>query len=193
MRKDNVRLIQKVSIFLAVIIIPFWIGREIAIPYFLKLFFAPNFGYQLLQSLNFPTWFFLCFAWSIISATFFFVIDFTIVEKFRYPKRWALLGLALIQFLSGFAFLRVDFGNRTLIVFQDQAPKADALNFGIIAGIVGFLIYVLVFILVLIISKKRLQLAVRTRPTIWFFLASELLALLLCLTGPLSTLVNFII
>jgi hypothetical protein len=193
MRKENVRLLQKVSIFLAVIIVPFWIGREIAIPYFLKLFFAPNFGYELLRALNFPDWLFLCFAWSIITATLFFVIDFTVVEKFRYPKRWALAGLALVQFISGFGFLRVDFANRTLVVFQDQAPKADALDFGIITGIVGFLIYVLLFILALIFSKKRLQLAVRRQPTIWVFFGAELLALLLALIGPLPSILNFVI
>jgi hypothetical protein len=193
MRKENVRLLRKVSIFLAVIIVPFWIGREIAIPYFLKFLIPPNFGYELLHSLNFSTEFFSLFSWSILTSTLFFVIDFTIVEKFRYPKRWALAGLGLIQFLSGFGFLRVDYANRTLAVFQDQAPKVDALDFGIVAGLAGFIIYCVLFILAMIFSKHRLQSTLRAQPTIWFFFASELLALILTFAGPLPALFDLVI
>jgi hypothetical protein len=190
MRKENVRLLQKVLILLAVIIVPFWIGRELAVPYFLKFIISPSLGFNLLQSLNLPTEFFLIFSWLIICGMLFFVIDFVVVERFRLPKRWALIGLALVQFLSGFGFLRTDYANRTLIVFQDQAPKADAIDLGLLTGLLGFLIYVVLFVLVMIISKKSLQFAFRSPQTVWFFFGSETIALILCLAGPLRELLN---
>jgi hypothetical protein len=183
----------KVSIILVVTIIPFWLGREFAIPALLKNLLPSNFGYRLLFGINWPLSIIETLAWLVVVLASLLLLDIIISDILKYPKRWLLLIYAMIQFLSGFAFLRTDFKNRNLVVYVDQADKADAIDYGLIAGVVGFLLYVIVFILVMTLSRKNLQWSFRSKPTLIYMSICQIIVLMFSLFGPLHELVHVVL
>ena len=126
-------------------IVPYGLGRHIGF----------TIGKQVLTHFDMPLRVFAVVGWLIFAITSFFVM-YTIVAGRRKPslKYFSFLGINLILLLFGFTFFRLKFWNATYSMYGKQAPKADAIIYGLLFALLAFFVHLLILLISLIFLRK---------------------------------------
>lgn len=171
-RHTKLKVISTIILLLAATIAPYWIGRRMAIMrtgILIKFFtrISPM-GWALLGWLV-VTLIFICMGGALV---------------FRKKAWWLISDLILycgVQFLSGSSLLKSNFWYATYVVYKRYSLFPNALNVGIITGVLGMFVFAVVFMVLLIFAKKssRFSLLLKGWSACAFFLVCEFI--LICL------------
>lgn len=176
-----VRWIIAIALILVAMIVPYWIGRNIA-------FYNTDQLVGVLRAID-PRGL-AVISWLATVAT---GVGVGLLVAFKRSVGWkifTLLAFSAVQFLSGFALLKADFWYSTFVVFQEDAIYPNAINLGIIAAAIGFCAFAVAYVAILIIIKKDSKLNVLTQGSsaLALFLFIELVALGIVIFGGLINL-----
>lgn len=186
MKPENKNLLVQVFCTLALCVVPFWLGREFAVPYTLRFMLGPDNGANIMSVFNFPEVVFKMISCSLFTLVIIFFLGYLVPNRVKHSKGLAISFFAILVLLMGFGFFRNGFDNRNQIVFSDQAYKVDSLDYGIVYGFVGFVVFVAVYILAVFMKNSKLNLWVRTRPAMLVFAIVELVTFLILQLTPLG-------
>lgn len=175
-----VRWVVYVVILLAAIIVPYWLGRVLAVQHtkqIIKLLspFAP-------QGVALVSWAVTVFALATFALSF--------VEEHAWLWRnLFLLLLAFEQLIAGVSLLKFKFWFSTYVMYGSSSVLPNAANLGIIAALIAAGVYVILFVGLLIGIKKDSPLNVLTRSWASFlmYFVIEGIAILIVLFSGLIT------
>jgi hypothetical protein len=140
-----VRWVFFIGAVLVSIIVPYWIGRTLAIKHTARVL-------QTVSVLDPRGIAVIC--WTV-TLTSFVGIGLSIIESSSWFWRMVFtIGLAAEQFIAGLCLLKVNFWYTTYVVYQQSAVLANAANLGILAAGVGVAIFAVIFVAILIWVKK---------------------------------------
>lgn len=171
-----------IVLFLVAALVPYAVGRSIAVGHTSGLLavlerFDPR-GLALIS------WMDVTLAWitllqSIVSRT-----------HRRAGVVWLLVLFIIEQFLSGISLLKWNFWNSTYVVFHSRAIYANAINLGILASVVGAIVFCFVYVILLVFIRPRSKadFLTSTPAALSEYLILELIALIVVLFGGLITL-----
>ena len=169
-----------VVLILLAIILPYWVGRTLAVHQTQAVIalmgvFTPR-GIALV-------------AWTVTVIAFTgFALSF--VESHSWLWRFILLlGVCLEQFTAGICLLKFDFWYSTRVVYGDAAYLADSANLGIIAAGLAAAVFAVVFVGLLVAIRKDSPLNVLTKGWVSYivFFVMEILAMVVVQFGGLLT------
>lgn len=177
-RSHPMRWLVIVLVVLAAIIVPYWLGRSLAVNSTAAVIgmlgdVSPQ-GIALI-------------GWTVTVVTY-VGLAMAVVVSPSWP--WLIVfavGLAAEQFVAGLSLLNLNFWYKTYVVYGDRANLANAANIGIMAAAVGIAVYAVVFVGLLVAIRKESPLNVLTKSWASFILyfAIEALALFVVLFGGL--------
>ncbi|MDR2799580.1 MAG: hypothetical protein LBB07_03105 [Bifidobacteriaceae bacterium] len=144
-----------ITIF-SILVLPFWIGRNTALLY------------AKIPNLN-PVFYLFLGQISALAALLALILLIAVKNKKAMFVVFSIC-FSAVQFLCGFAFLKVNYYDSTQIVFGDRANLANAISIGIIASGAAFIIYIL-FILVayIVISRQSKWVWITRTKYNWLF------------------------
>jgi hypothetical protein len=161
-----------ITIF-SILVLPFWIGRNTALLYASIPKLSPVF-YLFLGQI------------STLAALLALILLVAVKNKKQMFIIFAIC-FSIVQFLCGFAFLKVNYYDSTQIVFGDRANLANAVSIGIIASGAAFIVYIL-FILIAYIAIPRVSKYVwitRAKYNWIFFLGLQIISSIFIFNIPL--------
>ena len=179
-RSHPMRWLVIVLVVLVAIIVPYWLGRSLAVndtdAVIGMLSGVSSQGIALI-------------GWTVTVVAY-VGLAMAVVVSPSWP--WLIVfavGLAAEQFVAGLSLLNLDFWYKTYVVYGDQANLADAANIGILAAAVGIAVSAVVFVGLLVAIRKDSPLNVLTKSWASFILyfAIEAVALFVVLFGGLLT------
>ncbi|MBQ5520485.1 MAG: hypothetical protein IIT91_00095 [Aeriscardovia sp.] len=171
-RHTKLKVTATIILLLVVTIVPYWIGRKMAImrtsdlvAFFRQI--APM-GWALT-------------GWLIVTAIFICLGGALVFKKKLWWLLSALVLYCAVQFLSGSSLLKSNFWYATYVVYKRYSLFPNALNVGIITAVLGMFIFAVVFMVLLIFAKRnsRFSLLLKGWSACAFFLVCELI--LICL------------
>ena len=171
-RHTKLKVTATIILLLAVTIVPYWIGRRMAIMCTSDLvaFFrqVSPMGWALA-------------GWLIVTAIFICLGGAVVFKKKVWWLLSALVLYCAVQFLSGSSLLKSNFWYATYVIYKRYSVFPNALNVGIITSVLGMFIFAVVFMVLLIFAKKssRFSLLLKGWSACAFFLVCELV--LICL------------
>ena len=171
-KHTKLKVISTIVLLLVVTIIPYWIGRKMAIMHTsdLVVFFRQisPMGWALA-------------GWLIVTAIFICLGGALVFKKKVWWLLTALILYCAVQFLSGSSLLKSNFWYATYVVYKRYSLFPNALNVGMITAVLGMFIFAVVFMVLLIFAKKnsRFSLLLKGWSACAFFLVCELI--LICL------------
>lgn len=174
------RWIAMIAVVLVAIVVPYWIGRRLAVTHTANL--VALFSTLEPRAVAMVSW----------EATLVAFIGLAMMVVDTRKTGWFALfalGLAAEQLIAGVSLLKFSFWNSTYVMYGTEAPVANAANLGIMAAGVGLAVFAVVWVGLLVIIKKDSPLNFLTRSWVSFmlFLAFEILALcIVCFGGFIS-------
>ncbi len=180
-RSHPVRNIALIIATLVAILLPFGIGRNLAM----------NHSDSVLAMLeNYDPRGIALVAWSV-TVLCFISLAMAIMESS--PVGWGsvtLIFLAIEQFISGCTLLQRNFWYATNVVYGQSAYYANAANAGIITAAIGLGIFALLYVAILIFVKKNspLNVLARSWAAIGSFFIIEVFSILIAIFGGIVSL-----
>lgn len=165
-------------LLLLAIIVPYGIGRDIAVRDTQRLVAAV--GRLSVQGVMFIAWLV-----TVLACT---GLGMLIVDARRWLWRVVFVaGVIAEQLIAGLCLLRFNFWYSTYVVFGDAAPLANAANLGIMTAGAAVAVYAIVFVGLLIVVRKDSPLNVLTRSWASFtlFFVIEVVSLCIVMFGGL--------
>ena len=168
----KLKVISTIILLLAATILPYWVGRRLAI-------MRTSVLIDIFRQIYPMGW--AVVGWLIVTTIFICMGGALVFKK----KLWWLLSAfilyCIVQFLSGSSLLKSNFWYATYVVYKHYSLFPNALNVGIITGVLGMFIFAIVFMVLLIFAKKssRFCLLLKGWSACAFFLVCELV--LICL------------
>ena len=145
-RHTKLKVTATIILLLVVTIVPYWIGRKMAImrtsdlvAFFRQI--APM-GWALA-------------GWLIVTAIFICLGGALVFKKKLWWLLSALVLYCAVQFLSGSSLLKSNFWYATYVVYKRYSLFPNALNVGIITAVLGMFIFAVVFMVLLIFAKRN--------------------------------------
>ncbi|MBO6020556.1 MAG: hypothetical protein J6P10_00100 [Aeriscardovia sp.] len=171
-RHTKLKIISTIVLLLAVTILPYWAGRRMAI---MRTSLLIGFFRQISPM----GW--ALIGWLIVTSIFICMGGAVVFKKKIWWLLSALVLYCVVQFLSGSSLLKSNFWYATYVVYKHYSLFPNALNVGIITGVLGMFIFAIVFMVLLIFAKKssRFSLLLKGWSACAFFLVCELI--LICL------------
>lgn len=176
-----VRLSVGIVLFFVAALVPYAVGRAIAVDHtdaLIDVFsrFDPR-GLALL-------------AWMDVTLAWITLIQAIISQRHRRSGLVLTLLLFMVeQLLAGLALLKWNFWNSTYVVFHTHAIYANAINLGILSSVVGALAFGLLYIVLLVFVRpgSRADFLTTAPAALSEYLVLELVAILVVIFGGLLT------
>ncbi|MGN0109095.1 MAG: hypothetical protein ACI38B_03330 [Bifidobacterium sp.] len=165
-------------LLLLAIIVPYGIGRDIAVRDTADLVAAVS--KLSMQGVMFVSW--------LVTVLAFTGLGMLIVDSRRWLWRVVfVLGIIAEQLIAGMCLLRFNFWYSTYVVYGSDAPLANAANLGIMAAGVAVAVYALVFVGLLVAIRKDSPLNALTHSwaSLTMFFVIEVAALCIVMFGGL--------
>lgn len=165
-------------LLLLAIIVPYGIGRDIAVRNTSDLVAAVS--KLSVQGVVFISW--------LVTVLAFTGLGMLIVDSRRWLWRVVfVLGVIAEQFIAGMCLLRFNFWYSTYVVYGSDAPLANAANLGIMAAGAAVAVYALVFVGLLVAIRKDSPLNALTHSwaSLTMFFVIEVAALCIVMFGGL--------
>lgn len=165
-------------LLLLAIIVPYGIGRDIAVRNTSDLVAAVS--KLSVQGVMFISW--------LVTVLAFTGLGMLIVDSRRWLWRVVfVLGVIAEQFIAGMCLLRFNFWYSTYVVYGSDAPLANAANLGIMAAGAAVAVYALVFVGLLVAIRKDSPLNALTHSwaSLTMFFVIEVAALCIVMFGGL--------
>lgn len=183
-KRHPLRLAIWTVVFLVAVLVPYALGRWIAIYRTKRLVnvlahLTPR-GLALL-------------GWMNVTLLGIAVVVAIISRKYRRPAIIATLVLFVCeQFVAGIALLKWNFWNSTYVVFHSKAIYANAINLGILSSIVAVFVFCIVYIVLLVFIRpgSSADFLTTAPAALSEYLVIELGALLVVLFGGLLTMIG---
>ena len=171
-RHTKLKVISTIVLLLVVTILPYWIGRRMAIMRTALLI-------EFFKQISPMGW--ALIGWLIVTTIINCMGGAQIFKKKIWGLLSALILYCVVQFLSGSSLLKSNFWYATYVVYKRYSLFPNALNVGIITGVLGMFIFAIVFMVLLIFAKKnsRFSLLLKGWSACACFLVCELV--LICL------------
>lgn len=174
------RWILYFAVLLAAIVIPYWIGRILAVQH--TSWVVQHYSGLTPQGVVFIAW-----VTTVATAT---TLAMALIESKKWLWRFLfVIFLTIEQFISGLCLLRLSFWYSTYVVYGSAAGLANAANLGIISAGFGVAVYAVLFVGLLVIVPKTSRLNVLTCSWASFimFYTIEVLAILVVIFGGFMT------
>ena len=168
------------GILLVAIVIPYWIGRTLAVQY--TSWVVSHCAGLSPQGVVFISW--------VVTVAAFTSLAMALIESNRWIWRFVfLVFLALEQLIAGLCMLSMSFWYSTYVVYGSSAGLANAANLGIISAGFAVAAFAIIFVGLLVIIPKKSPLNVLTRSWASFimFYVVEVLAIVVVLFGGFMT------
>lgn len=165
-------------LLLLAIIVPYGIGRDIAVHNTADLVAAVS--ALSVQGVTFVSW--------LVTVLMFTGLGMLIVDTRRWLWRVVfVIGVIAEQLIAGMCLLRFNFWYSTYVVYGSAAPLANAANLGIMTAGVAVAVYAVVFVGLLVVIRKDSPLNVLTHSWASFtmFFVIEVVALCITMFGGL--------
>ena len=164
---------------LTAIILPYWLGRMMAVRQ--TDWLISHMPPVTVEGVALVSW--------MVTVVMFSGLGLAIVESSRWLWRIVFaVGLAVEQLIAGVGLLKFDFWNSTYVIYGEHAQFANAANVGIMAAGFAVTIYAILFVGLLVLIPKRSRLNVLTRSWssfILFFVIEVLAYLVVVFSGLL--------
>ena len=174
------RWIAYFSILLIAIVVPYWVGRTLAVAH-------TDFVIKSCSSLTAQGVVFIAWVTTVATAT---ALAMALIESSKWLWRFLfVVFLTIEQFISGLCLLRLSFWYSTYVVYGAFSGLANAANLGIISAGFGVAVYAILFVglLVMVPKKSRLNVLTRSWASFIMFYAIEVLAIIVVLFGGFMT------
>ena len=168
------RIVCGIIAVLLAAIVPYWVGRRIAIWHTGQVMFV-------LRCMDPLGW--ALAAWTVVTVLF-AVLELTLVVRRRgFLLALALALFALIQLVSGVSLLKSDFWYGTFAVYGKGSLYVNAVNLGMIASASGLFVFSIVFVTLLVFVRNgsKVKMLLRGWSAFAFFLICELAAICIVL------------
>lgn len=174
------RWIVFITALLVAIIVPYWVGR----------YMAMNGTQTVVDAISpiDPRGAALI-SWVVTSMTF-MTLGMAVMETRKVIWRVLfILSLAVEQLIAGVCLLRFNFWYSTYVVYGNAAPPINAANLGILASAIGLAVFAVLYVGLLVLIRKDSPLNVLTRSwsALAIFFVIELAALAVVMFGGLVT------
>lgn len=175
-----VRSIVYLLLVLLAIVLPYWLGRTLAVSYTAQVVEH----YERLSPYGV-----LFLAWMVTVGAF-TGLAMVVLDAHRWFWRvFFIIFLVLEQFVAGLCLLRMSFWYATYVVYGSASGLANAANLGILAAGFAVAVFAVLFVGLLVTIPKTSKLNVLTRSWACFimFFVIEVIALLVVMFGGLLT------
>ncbi|MBT1177783.1 hypothetical protein JS532_09470 [Bifidobacterium callimiconis] len=174
------RWIVFITALLVAIIVPYWVGRYLAMN-----------GTQTVVDAISPIdpRGAALISWVVTSMTF-MTLGMAVMETRKVIWRVLfILSLAVEQLIAGVCLLRFNFWYSTYVVYGNASPPINAANLGILASAIGLAVFAVLYVGLLVLIRKDSPLNVLTRSwsALAIFFVIELAALAVVMFGGLVT------
>lgn len=170
-------IVYSIGVLIA-IVVPYWLGRMLAVNH--TAWVTDHFNILNPQGMAFVSW--------TVTLAALTCLGLAVVDSTHWLWR-ILFAIALAgeQLIAGLALLRFDFWYSTYVVYGKSCAIANAANLGIISAGFAVAVFAVVWVGLLVVIKKDSPLNVLTRSWASFilFFAFEVCALLIVLFGGL--------